>query len=114
MWDERGSRLKRRQATARQAAQRHVDDFFLSYGKESRDTARLIQRRLRDHFASVVEEVRTGIAERATEAKRAAEADLADRHRRGQEITAELDRLTALHQRIQALVAAPDTRGLTA
>ncbi|HEX2132507.1 MAG TPA: GTP-binding protein, partial [Actinophytocola sp.] len=113
VWDERGSRLKRRQATARAAAQRHVDDFFLSYGKESRDTARLIQRRLRDHFSGVVEKVQSGIAERALEAKRAAEADLADRRRRSQEISTELDTLVALHKRIQALVAS-GPRGLTA
>ncbi|MGH3761114.1 dynamin family protein [Actinophytocola sp.] len=113
--DERGSRLKRRQATAKTAAQRHVDDFFLSYGKEIRDTARLIQRRLRDHFTSVVERLQTGIAERATEAKRAAEADLADRRRRSQEISAEVDRLVGLHKRSQALVT-PNARrrGLTA
>jgi hypothetical protein len=115
IWDERGSRLKRRQATAKTAAQRHVDDFFLSYGKESRDTARLIQRRLRDHFSSVVDRLQAGIAERATEAKRAAEADLADRHRRSQEITLEVERLVGLRKRTQALVT-PNARlrGLTA
>ncbi len=114
VWDERGSRLKRRQATAKTAAQRYVDDFFLSYGKESRDTARAIQRRLRDHFAAVVERLQTGIAERATEAKRAAEADLADRRRRSQEISLEVDRLVSLHKRIQALAAPAARRGLTA
>lgn len=114
VWDERGSRLKRRQATAKSAAQRHVDDFFLSYGKESRDTARLIQRRLRDHFSSVVERVQAGIAERAVEAKRAAEADLADRRRRTQEIAAEVDKLVGLDKRIQALTSPTPRPGLTA
>jgi hypothetical protein len=115
IWDERSSRLKRRQSTAKTAAQRHVDDFFLSYGKESRDTARLLQRKLRDHFAAVVDRLQTGIAERATEAKRAAEADLADRRRRSQEISLEVDRLVSLHKRSQALVT-PNARlrGLTA
>lgn len=115
IWDERGSRLKRRQATAKTAAQRHVDDFFLSYNKESRDTARQIQRKLRDHFASVVDRLQAGIVERATEAKRAAEADLADRRRRSQEIAAEVDRLVNLHKRSQALaLPEPRRRGLTA
>ncbi|GAB3465955.1 dynamin family protein [Actinophytocola sediminis] len=114
VWDERGSRLKRRQAIAKSAAQRHVDDFFLSYGKESRDTSRLIQRRLRDHFSSVVEQVQAGIAERAVEAKRAAEADLADRHRRTQQISQEVDKLVGLNQRIQALATPSGPRGLTA
>jgi dynamin family protein len=115
IWDERGSRLKRRQATAKTAAQRHVDDFFLSYNKESRDTARALQRRLRDHFSSVVERLQAGILERATEAKRAAEADLADRRRRSEEITAEVERLVTLQKRTQALVTpSARLRGLTA
>lgn len=115
VWDERGSRLKRRQALAKSTAQRHVDDFFLSYGKASRDTARMIQRRLRDHFTVVVERLQSGISEQATAAKRAAEAELADHERRSQEISQEVDRLVVLHKRIQALVA-PSTqlRGLTA
>lgn len=114
VWDERGSRLKRRQASAKSAAQRHVDDFFLSYGKESRDTARLIQRRLRDHFTSVVERAQAGIAERAIEAKRVAEADLADRRRRTQEIAAEVDKLVGLDKRIKALTPPTSRAGLTA
>lgn len=115
IWDERGSRLKRRQAMAKTAAQRHVDDFFLSYGKESRDTARLIQRRLRDHFSAVVEKLQSGIAERAAEAKRVAEAELAERRRRSLEISREVERLVILHKRIQALVTpSAQRRGLTA
>jgi hypothetical protein len=114
VWDERGSRLKRRQAIAKTAAQRHVDDFFLSYGKESRDTSRLIQRRLRDHFSSVVEKVQAGITERAVEAKRAAEADIADRRRRTQEISLQVDKLVGLRKRIDALVTSSGLRGLTA
>jgi predicted GTPase len=104
IWDERSGRLKRRQALAKQTAQRHVDDFFLSYGKASKDTARQVQRKLRDHFQAVVERLQSGINEQATSAKRAAEAELAERRRRGQEIAAEVDRLVGLHKRIQALV----------
>jgi hypothetical protein len=113
IWDERSGRLKRRQALAKATAQRHVDDFFLSYGKASRDTARQVQRRLRDHFSAVVERLQTGIAEQATTARRAAEAELAERRRRSLEIKAEVDRLVGLHKRIQALVAATP-KGLTA
>lgn len=104
IWDERSGRLKRRQALAKQTAQRHVDDFFLSYGKASKDTARLVQRKLRDHFQGVVERLQTGITEQANAAKRAADAEIAERRRRSQEITAEVDRLVGLHKRIQALV----------
>ncbi|MFL6122851.1 dynamin family protein [Actinophytocola sp.] len=104
IWDERSGRLKRRQAVAKQTAQRYVDDFFLSYGKASKDTARQVQRKLRDHFQSVVERLQEGIAEQANAAKRAAEAEIAERRRRSQEITAEVQRLVGLHKRIQALV----------
>lgn len=115
VWDERSGRLKRRQALAKSTAQRHVDDFFLSYGKASRDTARQVQRKLRDHFAAVVEKLQSGIAEQAASAKRAAEIELAERRRRSQEIAAEVERLVGLHKRIQALVApTPALKGLTA
>jgi ElaB/YqjD/DUF883 family membrane-anchored ribosome-binding protein len=114
IWDERAGRLKRRQALAKQTAQRHVDDFFLSYGKASKDTARQVQRKLRDHFQEVVERLQSGIAEQATAAKRAAEAELAERRRRSQEIAAEVDRLVGLHRRIQALVGQVAPRELTA
>ncbi|HEX6358555.1 dynamin family protein [Actinophytocola sp.] len=115
IWDERSGRLKRRQAVAKSTAQRYVDDFFLSYGKASKDTTRQVQRKLRDHFQAVVERLQTGIAEQANAAKRAAEAELAERRRRSQEITAEVDRLVVLHRRIQALVGqAPPPKELTA
>jgi hypothetical protein len=75
----------------------------------------MIQRKLRDHFSSVVERLQAGINEKAAEAKRAAEADFAERRRRSQEIALEVDRLVGLHKRIQAL-ATPNARprGLTA
>lgn len=114
--DEGDMRLKRRQAAAKAAAQRHVDDVFLACGKESRDLIRRVQRTLRDH---VTERAET-LAERITEATRAtqqaaqlaaANRDRQDRHLRGQ-----LEQLAALHHRALTLsavtqVAAPP-RGL--
>ncbi len=74
-----------------------------------------MQRKLRDHFQSVVERLQTGIAEQANAAKRAAEAEIAERRRRSQEVKAEVDRLVGLHKRIQALVGqAPPPKELTA
>ena len=62
----------------------------------------------------MVERLQTGIAEQATTAKRAAEAELADAARRSLEIKAEVDRLVGLHKRIQALVGSRGRRELTA
>lgn len=114
VFDERGNRLKRRQALAKSAAQRHVDDFFLSYNKATRDTARMIQRKLRDHFAAVVERLQAGIVEKVTEAKQEVEAEAAARRKRGQEIAREVERLAVLHKRIQALASSRQPRGITA
>jgi hypothetical protein len=66
--DESDARLKRRQAAARAAAQRYVDDFFLKCGKETRDLTRRVQRTLRDHITDRAEE----LAERISEATRLA------------------------------------------
>lgn len=85
--EEGENRLRRRQAAARSSAQRHVDDFFLRYGRDSRATVRQIQRGLRDHIAGVTAE--------------------GERHQR--EIRHELERLTALHARMSS-----GPRGITA
>ena len=87
--EEGESRLRRRQAAAKAAAQRHVDDFFLRFGKDSRDTMRHIQRGLRDHFAGLA----TGLREQQG-------AAVERREHRHREIRAELERLVALHARI--------------
>jgi len=46
----------------------------------------------------------SGIAEQANAARRAAEAEIAERRKRSQDIKVEVDRLVGLHKRIQALV----------
>jgi hypothetical protein len=53
--DEGGSRLQRRQAAAKAAVQRHVEDFFLKFSKDCRDVARQVHRTLRDHFLNLAE-----------------------------------------------------------
>ncbi|WP_018686442.1 dynamin family protein [Actinokineospora enzanensis] len=103
VFEERGARLKRRQAVAKTAAQRYVDDFFLRYGKESKDATRQIHRALRDRFSEYAEEMRTAADESAREIKRALDADTTRRaHQR-----AELERLLALRTRIEAVRGRP-------
>ena len=101
--EERGSRLKRRQSVAKTAAQRHVDDFFLSYGKESKDAARSIHRVLRDHFSGLAQQRRLEITESAKAIKRTIDADAQQRAQRAQELRRGLEQLGALRQRIAAL-----------
>jgi Dynamin family len=117
VFEERGNRLKRRQAAAKTAAHRYVDDFFLSYGKHSKDTARQIHRALRDRLSGVAEELRAEITESAKAIKQVIDADTARRAARAQEIRRDLDELDLLRHRAQSLAglgARPAPRGLTA
>lgn len=118
VFEERGNRLKRRQAAAKNAAHRYVDDFFLTYGKHSKDTARQIHRALRDRLTGVAEELRAEITESAKSIKRVIDTDTAQRAARANEIRRGMEELSLLRQRAQALAglrsAQPALRGLTA
>jgi 50S ribosome-binding GTPase len=62
--EEGETRLRRRQAAAKTAAQRHVDDFFLRFGKDCKDVLRYVHRGLRDHFAGLASELQDEMTER--------------------------------------------------
>ncbi|MBE1487286.1 dynamin family protein [Plantactinospora soyae] len=104
--DEGKSLLKRRQAAVKTATQRHVDDFFLRLSKDCKDTARQVQRMLRDHFTGLTEELQEGIVRSFRSAKQAAEADAAERDQRHRRIALEMKRLADLYEQSQALVGA--------
>ncbi len=97
--DEGGMRLQRRQALAKAAAQRHVDDVFIRFSKETRDAVRLVQRRLRDHFTMLADE----LAEELTRQRELIVAGSAERDRRTQQVKREIDRLASLHRKAGAL-----------
>lgn len=107
IFDESKSLLKRRQAAAKTASQRHVDDFFLRFHKDCRDTARNIQRMLRDHFTALTEELQEAIVQSFRRAKQAADLDQEQRHR---QIEQKMKQLAALYDQAQALVAGPGAR----
>ncbi|MTD57833.1 dynamin family protein [Amycolatopsis pithecellobii] len=115
--EERGNRLKRRQAAAKSAAHRYVDDFFLTYGKHSKDTARQIHRALRDRLTGVADELRAEITENAKSLKHVIDTDTAQRTARAHEIRRGIEELALLRQRAQSIGGfrqAPALRGLTA
>jgi hypothetical protein len=94
--EEGETRLRRRQAAAKAAAQRHVDDFFLRFGKDCKDVTRHVHRGLRDHFA----ELASDMQQRLTEAVTTAKQD-------HQQLRRELDGLVGLQHRIRALAGTP-------
>ncbi|GAB3510019.1 dynamin family protein [Amycolatopsis cihanbeyliensis] len=110
VFEERGNRLKRRQSAAKNAAHRYVDDFFLGYGKHSKDTTRLIHRALRDRFAGVAEELRAEISESAKGVKRLIDAEATERAARAQRLKLGMDELTLLRRRVHALGTVPGAR----
>ncbi|QGN45567.1 GTP-binding protein [Micromonospora sp. WMMC415] len=101
--DESRQLLRRRQSTVKAAVQRHVDDFFVRATRDRRDTARQVQRMLRDHFAVLTEELQEGIIRSLRSAKAAADTDAAARDQRQREIRLKITRLAALYEQAQQL-----------
>ena len=115
VFEERGARLKRRQAQAKTAAQRHVDDFFLAYGKQTRDAVRLIHRSLRDRVDEVAQRVAAEAAESAKRVKRGVDAANTRRNELITSVRKDLTKLTALRRRAESGRMPPAVpRGLTA
>lgn len=103
VFEERGSRLKRRQTVAKTAAHRHVDDFFLACSKESKDATRRLQRLLRDRYTEYAEQRRAEITASAKQLKQSVDKETAERNRRVREISAGLDTLNELRDRVRSL-----------
>ncbi|MGN9774464.1 dynamin family protein [Micromonospora sp. H33] len=101
--DESRQLLRRRQSTVKAAVQRHVDDFFVRATRDRRDTARQVQRMLRDHFAALTEELQEGIIRSLRSAKAAADTDAAVRDQRHREIRLKMTRLATLYEQAQQL-----------
>ncbi|WP_019813988.1 hypothetical protein [Saccharomonospora saliphila] len=114
VFEERGTRLKRRQSTARTAAHRHVDDFFLAYGKQSKDTVRLIHRELRDRCTTVAQELRTEVTDAAQRIKQVIEAETTERTKASRELTKRIEELELLRRRADQLAPSSSVRGLSA
>jgi hypothetical protein len=101
--DESEARLKRRQGTAKATAQRHIDDFFLTCGKESKDLSRQVQRLLRDYITERAEEIAGRIMVGSQQARQTAQAAAAERELLRQRLTGELAHLVELHRRAMAM-----------
>ncbi|MFC7533972.1 dynamin family protein [Actinoplanes sp. GCM10030250] len=105
--EEGKSLLKRRQAVARAAVQRHVDEIYIGMAKDAKDSVRRVQRALRDHFTAVTEDLQDAIVESLRTAKAAAEQEAAARETRARRVEQELIRLAGLQRQSLALLQAP-------
>ncbi|MDN5918488.1 MAG: dynamin family protein [Pseudonocardia sp.] len=103
--DERKRLVQRRQAEAKSAVRRHIDEATFQVGKDSRDNLRQIQRELRDHFTTLADELSTALAESVTAAQTALRSDT-DRQKRIADLNSELERVEALAERARSLAGA--------
>ncbi|MFD2415928.1 dynamin family protein [Amycolatopsis pigmentata] len=109
--EEGSAQLKRRQATAKAAVQRHVDEAVFQASKYGKDALRQVQRTLRDHFTVLTEELQEAVTESVTDATKAANREAMERDRRDREAAAWVDRLMLVRRRAEALLS---TRSIAA
>ncbi|MDT7678008.1 MAG: hypothetical protein QOD82_5910, partial [Pseudonocardiales bacterium] len=91
--DELKRNKQRRQADAKQAMRRHIDDTTFQVGRDVRDMLRQLQRTLRDHFSSVAEEMSTSLADAVMSAQKAVQTVEGGRANRIRDLRAELERI---------------------
>ena len=104
--EESRSLLKRRQAVARAAVQRHVDEIYIGMAKDAKDSVRRVQRALRDHYTAVTEDLQDAIVESLRTAKAAADQEASAQQARVHRLEQELIRLAGLQRQSLALLPA--------
>ncbi|MDQ1374821.1 MAG: hypothetical protein QOJ09_2159 [Actinomycetota bacterium] len=103
--EEHERQLANRRAQAKNAVRRYVDDVSFTITKDSRDSLRLVQRQLRDHFASQAEELLRSTTQALAASQRSLSEDEAQRAARLRDIDAELERIAGLSARVDALAS---------
>ncbi|GAA3803911.1 isoniazid-inducible protein iniA [Cellulomonas soli] len=110
--EDKANRVRRRQAEAKGAVKRHLDDVAFQVGKDSKDRLRRLQRVLRDHFTTRADELVRSLDESIRSAREATRTGAQDRPGTLgalREQVADLERLRADAQRyaLPALEAVP-------
>jgi hypothetical protein len=101
--EEKKRQVLRRRAEARNAIRRYCDEVTFVASKDSRDTLRRVQRRLRDHYSALAEELNRSNAQALAGASEAAKRSQAGREKRLRDVESELARVRQLRQRAQAV-----------
>ncbi|MHB8465411.1 MAG: dynamin family protein [Acidimicrobiales bacterium] len=104
--EERHKHLQQRRQQAKSSARRYLDDVSLHAGKASRDSLRMAQRHVRDHFQSQAESLLRTANEALTAAQQAAQGGEEQRGARLRQVGLELQRVAGLGEQAQALLAA--------
>jgi tRNA-dihydrouridine synthase len=108
--DDAAIRRQRRQAEAKAAVRRHLDEVVFQVGKHLKDRLRLVQRTLRDLISDTVQELSRTLTEALQGAQRASRTAIAERETRLRALRQQLeqvDRLAVQALRPDALSASP-------
>ena len=101
--EDKQARLKRRQAEAKTAVRRQLDDVVFQLSKDAKDRLRLVQRTTRDHFADLAEELHRSLQDSVAAAQKAAKVEASQRERRLAEVRATLAQVEELSRAAAAL-----------
>ena len=100
---EKERQLNMRRGQARQAHHKYTDEVSFVVGKDSRDTLRRTQRRMRDFFAARAEELHRSTTTALAAAQQAVKSDASARQKRLRDVEAELKRIAVLRDKAYAL-----------
>lgn len=111
--DEKEARLKRRQAEAKNAVRRYLDEVQFQVLKTLRDRLRLVQRGLRDYYLARADELQRSIADSLDSARAAIKASHAERAERKELLRTKLSEAERLGKAMTNALA-PATVGAAA
>jgi len=101
--DDRLQRLQRRQAEAKTAVRRHLDEVVFQVGKELKDLLRGVQRSLRDLVTDTADEMHRTLSDAVRATQKATRTASADRDQQVRQLRAQLEQLTRLAREVQAV-----------
>ncbi len=109
--DERERQLTMQRQKAKVTARQYIDDTSFEIGKQMKDSLRTLHRQLRDHYQSRAEEMNRSIATSMAAAKQALSSSNQQRDARLKDVKAELTRLAALANEVEALAPSSGSGG---
>ncbi|MEL6982447.1 MAG: dynamin family protein [Actinomycetota bacterium] len=101
--DDRERQLTAQRQQAKVTSRQFIDDTAFEVAKEMKDSLRILNRRLRDHYQDRAEEMQRSIATALGSAKEGLATNQQDRQRRLRDVTAELQRLDGLSAQVEEL-----------
>ncbi|ODU04995.1 MAG: hypothetical protein ABS81_08750 [Pseudonocardia sp. SCN 72-86] len=103
-WEDHRARTARRQAEAKAAVARFVDDVAFQVGRESKARLRTVQRTLRDHFAQVAVQLQRSADDGIRAAQEAGRVHDDERAARAEPLEVRLGELRRIRARAAALL----------